>query len=195
ATDFAGNRKECAEGSACTTGCKIYSPTPCEDLAGGMAEWLKAHAWKACIRATVSWVRIPLPPPTDGRRHPSPAPFPAFFHVRSCSYCERTCPSPFTTDRSRPRPVGGFFRAGRPNDDQAPICGSAAHEITLHAAIRLARRWTRTVLADHYHGCAAPDPPFLDEGRRAGGVCPRQLACGGVGGSSTPAETAVPEVD
>src|SRR5215475_14038929 len=31
--------------------------------AGGMAEWLKAHAWKACIRETVSWVRIPLPPP------------------------------------------------------------------------------------------------------------------------------------
>ena len=30
--------------------------------AGGMAEWLKAHAWKACIRETVSWVRIPLPP-------------------------------------------------------------------------------------------------------------------------------------
>src|SRR5215510_12904187 len=32
-------------------------------VTGGMAEWLKAHAWKACIRATVSWVRIPLPPP------------------------------------------------------------------------------------------------------------------------------------
>jgi hypothetical protein len=32
--------------------------------AGGMAEWLKAHAWKACIRETVSWVRIPLPPPS-----------------------------------------------------------------------------------------------------------------------------------
>src|SRR5262249_9167754 len=30
---------------------------------GGMAEWLKAHTWKACIRETVSWVRIPLPPP------------------------------------------------------------------------------------------------------------------------------------
>ena len=28
-----------------------------------MAEWLKAHAWKACIRETVSWVRIPLSPP------------------------------------------------------------------------------------------------------------------------------------
>ena len=33
------------------------------DLAGEMAEWLKAHAWKACIRETVSWVRIPLSPP------------------------------------------------------------------------------------------------------------------------------------
>jgi hypothetical protein len=37
-------------------------------LPGGMAEWLKAHAWKACIRATVSWVRIPLPPPASMRR-------------------------------------------------------------------------------------------------------------------------------
>src|SRR5438067_1616138 len=27
-------------------------------------EWLKAHAWRACIRATVSRVRIPLPPPS-----------------------------------------------------------------------------------------------------------------------------------
>ena len=35
------------------------------NLTGGMAEWLKAHAWKACIRETVSWVRIPLPPPTN----------------------------------------------------------------------------------------------------------------------------------
>ena len=31
---------------------------------GGMAEWLKARAWKVRIRPkTVSWVRIPLPPP------------------------------------------------------------------------------------------------------------------------------------
>src|SRR6266487_5978275 len=33
-----------------------------------MAEWLKAHAWKACIRETVSWVRIPLPPPAPPAR-------------------------------------------------------------------------------------------------------------------------------
>ena len=32
-----------------------------------MAEWLKAHAWKACIGATLSRVRIPLPPPDAGR--------------------------------------------------------------------------------------------------------------------------------
>ncbi len=29
---------------------------------GGVAEWLKAHAWKACKRENVSRVRIPLPP-------------------------------------------------------------------------------------------------------------------------------------
>ena len=29
---------------------------------GEMAEWLKALAWKASIRETVSWVRIPLSP-------------------------------------------------------------------------------------------------------------------------------------
>lgn len=30
---------------------------------GEVAEWLKAHAWKACLRETVTWVRIPLSPP------------------------------------------------------------------------------------------------------------------------------------
>ena len=29
---------------------------------GEMSEWLKEHAWKACKREIVSWVRIPLPP-------------------------------------------------------------------------------------------------------------------------------------
>ena len=35
----------------------------CADAVGGMAERLKAHAWKACVRESVPWVRIPLPPP------------------------------------------------------------------------------------------------------------------------------------
>src|SRR6516162_492914 len=34
---------------------------------GEVAEWLKAHAWKACIRETVSWVRIPPSPPVKLR--------------------------------------------------------------------------------------------------------------------------------
>ncbi|GAE00463.1 hypothetical protein CBO05C_0153 [Clostridium botulinum B str. Osaka05] len=28
-----------------------------------MSEWFKEHAWKACIGATLSGVRIPLSPP------------------------------------------------------------------------------------------------------------------------------------
>ena len=31
---------------------------------GEVAEWLKAHAWNACIRETVSRVRIPFSPPS-----------------------------------------------------------------------------------------------------------------------------------
>src|SRR5262249_45106511 len=31
--------------------------------AGEVAEWLKAHAWKACVRESVPWVRIPPSPP------------------------------------------------------------------------------------------------------------------------------------
>src|SRR3984957_9495347 len=43
---------------------------PLQDRASGeMSEWLKAHAWKACVRETVPWVRIPLSPP----RRPCPA--------------------------------------------------------------------------------------------------------------------------
>src|SRR3982751_5271285 len=34
----------------------------CAVAYGGVAEWLKAHAWKVCIPETVSRVRIPLPP-------------------------------------------------------------------------------------------------------------------------------------
>ena len=30
-----------------------------------MAERFKAHAWKACIEETLSWVRIPFSPPLN----------------------------------------------------------------------------------------------------------------------------------
>ena len=41
-------------------------------LSGWVAEWFKAHAWKACVRESVPWVRIPPHPyapfdvPTSG---------------------------------------------------------------------------------------------------------------------------------
>ena len=31
---------------------------------GAMSEWLKEHAWKACVGETLPWVRIPLSPPS-----------------------------------------------------------------------------------------------------------------------------------
>ena len=41
-----------------------YSPRAAmSEAVGEVAEWLKALAWKACIRETVSWVRIPPSPP------------------------------------------------------------------------------------------------------------------------------------
>jgi hypothetical protein len=40
---------------------------------GEMAEWFKAHAWKACVRETVPWVRIPLSPPDQRIAHRQPA--------------------------------------------------------------------------------------------------------------------------
>src|SRR5674476_356595 len=38
---------------------------PARAQAGEMAEWLKAHAWKACLGETLTWVRIPLSPPCN----------------------------------------------------------------------------------------------------------------------------------
>src|SRR5260221_13428877 len=32
---------------------------------GEMSEWLKEHAWKACVGETLPWVRIPLSPPIN----------------------------------------------------------------------------------------------------------------------------------
>src|SRR3546814_233231 len=39
------------------------APLACA-ASGGVAEWLKAHAWKVCRGESLSRVRIPLPPPS-----------------------------------------------------------------------------------------------------------------------------------
>lgn len=36
-------------------------------LYGQVAEWFKAHAWNACVRESVPWVRIPPCPPLASR--------------------------------------------------------------------------------------------------------------------------------
>ena len=38
-------------------------PVKLDSSFGEVAEWLKAHAWKACKGAILSWVRIPFSPP------------------------------------------------------------------------------------------------------------------------------------
>ena len=37
---------------------------PRDQVKGEMSEWLKEHAWKACVGETLPWVRIPLSPPS-----------------------------------------------------------------------------------------------------------------------------------
>jgi hypothetical protein len=35
------------------------------EFKGGVAEWFKAHAWKACVAEMLPGVRIPSPPPRE----------------------------------------------------------------------------------------------------------------------------------
>src|ERR1700683_3676627 len=53
-------RAACARGAS---GAIALARAPYEARDGGVAERLKAHAWKVCMRETVSRVRIPPPPP------------------------------------------------------------------------------------------------------------------------------------
>ena len=45
----------------------LKRPAPSErsESRGEMSEWLKEHAWKACVGETLPWVRIPLSPPNS----------------------------------------------------------------------------------------------------------------------------------
>ena len=66
---------------------------------GGVAEWLKAHAWKVCIRATVSRVRIPLPPPS--------LPFKRLAPLQFFRFARRSAPTSTPTVLAG---VGGLLR-------------------------------------------------------------------------------------
>ena len=47
------------------------------NIKGEVAEWFKAHAWKACIGETLSWVRIPFSPPSN-------------FNIKNYHYSEKS---------------------------------------------------------------------------------------------------------
>ena len=53
----------------------LESRTTIAQGVGEMAEWLKAHAWKACLLERVTWVRIPLSPPASLNCRETPPPF------------------------------------------------------------------------------------------------------------------------
>jgi hypothetical protein len=48
---------------ACSHKTDSYKGAPLTFGNGKMAEWFKAHAWNACLRESVTRVRIPLFPP------------------------------------------------------------------------------------------------------------------------------------
>ena len=52
-----------------------YSSAPLQCIArqqnGEVSEWLKEHAWKVCIRESVSRVRTPLSPPYSIKKAPN----------------------------------------------------------------------------------------------------------------------------
>lgn len=47
----------------CISPTRAAKPADATCMDGEVAEWLKAHAWKVCLRETVTRVRIPLSPP------------------------------------------------------------------------------------------------------------------------------------
>src|SRR5579859_1475325 len=64
---LSGFPPQCYTGWRSHTSCPIqlhwFKVLRCGRCRGEVAEWLKAHAWKACSLAMATWVRIPPSPP------------------------------------------------------------------------------------------------------------------------------------
>src|SRR5687768_14674799 len=80
-----------------------------------MSEWLKEHAWKACVGETLPWVRIPLSPPIlNFFRNPEQFHgFRAENGVSSIFECHFDHRRSESTDRLWGFPVSGDRRADR----------------------------------------------------------------------------------
>src|SRR5687767_11695381 len=62
------------------------------DPVGEMSEWLKEHAWKACVGETLPWVRIPLSPP-NFFTPPKKGEFPGILRVRKLNHLADPVPT------------------------------------------------------------------------------------------------------
>ncbi len=61
---------------------------------GGVSEWLKELAWKACVRESVPWVRIPPPP---NKKEAKRLPFFCSEEVGWLPFWKPSCVSSFRT--------------------------------------------------------------------------------------------------
>src|SRR4029453_13161816 len=76
-----------------------------------MSEWLKEHAWKACVGETLPWVRIPLSPPDFF--HPTKTrEFPGIPRVLK-SNCVADAVRPIVTELLNLHGTNGLMRGGR----------------------------------------------------------------------------------
>src|ERR1700685_25960 len=90
-----------------------------------MAEWLKAHAWKACIGETLSRFRIPLSPP--------------FIFLGVVPWRRECPPGPglLCTSWSRAgRPDFSSYRSQQPGNPSSDLAAAVAAEQPSHQSLR-----------------------------------------------------------
>ena len=106
---------------------EINPPALGDGPRGEVAEWLKAHAWKVCLRESVTRVRIPLSPPS----YPMHQFIEAFQCFRQAHpFCSDQCLRP-NADR---RPPVVFRRTAPPPPPQAgPPVALPSHQQALRA--------------------------------------------------------------
>ena len=136
-------RAACARGAG---GAIALARAPYEARDGGVAERLKAHAWKVCMRETVSRVRIPPPPPVKFRigkpeeivgragimewpSKPSPKPF------SKPRLLSQACPTPstFSSYSIPPRPF--IMGDGRAFGGERGLPGMQARTVLLKVTV------------------------------------------------------------
>ena len=81
-------------------------------LNGEMSEWLKEHAWKACVRETVPRVRIPFSPPAFAHAHSPKRELSIWSLLRLTPYRRVGRPKP---------PVGGIGCCRVPERDSSDV--------------------------------------------------------------------------